>query len=424
MTNGDVALVGGFDSSLAATSHLSLLDSETGTWLERPDALASARGMASIYPLDARNVLVFGGSPRLEINRGLQQPPFLFPGSEAEGFTTDEFIEIIDIVEGESTSVSLPGAAVAGIQSFPVLASTQYVPAQDNILVVGGVNNKVAGKDFANESAVSDLLMRINGLRSPSQEVTVRTLVTPRIGAALMPTVDGHLIIFGGNYDGDEENLIEWVSNDWQHNQIISSEDISFEGSLTIDDIQTVGFASSILVKDEPDDRTWLVIGGQTSFGSGYGPKIENGQILSVNVVSGSSDAPTITIHKVSANEAELGTRAFAHLSHLSGGRILMVGGIASVGPILLGDECLTTDGQCLRKNAIILSYNDTNKTLSVNDEISIGPALGVGAVERADGTIALSPGLNNIQTNEVDAGLPSLLWNPLSSFETGLCGL
>ncbi len=422
MNSGDVVLIGGFDSDLQGTNGVSLLDSETGTWLEHENVLTVARGMATTYPLDGRNVVVFGGSPKLEIKRDRTEPPFLFPGSGAAEFNPDEFVEIVDVVTGTSTPLAMPTASTAGVSSFPAMASVQYVPAQDNILVVGGVHADVAAKDFANSDALSNLAIRIHGVTSPSPQITVHSMATARVGAAILPTVDGHLIVFGGNYDGDVNNLVEWIGKDWETTAVLSDEALILEDGLTIDDLAPVGFASSLLVQEGINERTWLILGGHASIGGGYLNKIDEGQILTVNVVSGSSSAPTVTIGKVSSTDANLGTRAFANLTKTQSGRLLLVGGVASVSPINLGDECAATEGQCLRKNATIMTYNADSASITVDDEIGVGPALGVQAASRVDGTFALSPGLDNIKSNEVAVGLPSLIWNPLSASDTSLC--
>ena len=422
MNSGDIVLAGGFNESLTGTHGVSLLDTETGTWLEHTDTLLVARGMANAYPLDERNVVVFGGSPKLEIKRDRTEPPFLFPGGGAAEFDPNEFVEIVDVVAGTSTSLALPSALDAGVTSFPAMASTQYTPAQDNILVVGGVRGDIEAKDFADAGALSDQAIRIHGVTAPSPQVSAITLATPRVGAALLSTIDGHLIIFGGNYDGEPDHLIEWIGKDWGGSSVLPTENLVLNDGLTLSDIDPVGFASTVLLEDESEERTWLILGGQASIGGGYQNKIENGQILLVHVASGGSEAPIVTIDRVDSTDTNLGTRAFAHLSKTNDNRLLLVGGVASVTAINLGDECTATEGQCLRKNASILSYDANSNSLSVDDEIEIGPALGVQTATRLDGTYALSPGLDNIKSNEVKVGLPSLLWNPLSNSDSSLC--
>ncbi len=429
--DGHSLLIGGAavrDGRLVASSRIDLMHGPTGTFLPQGGALSTPRALAETRMLADGRVLVFGGTTGLAVGTPPSNP-FFHPGDAAIPLAAGAFLERVDPSTGTSTAVPVSSAGGSGPITMPLMSATHYDEPRDTLFVVGGYDTTGAG------TAPGLSAVRISAVSTDGPVAAARALGAPRVGAVLLPAVDGSVVIFGGNTDGTQDNIGEWISADGLDGGPAEVEVTADGSGGTTLPVPT--FASALQVGELDTARTFLVLGGipaqectapcdPTREGL-YPSTIDEDIALLVRVTTTAAGAPQVDVVKASLSDAPgLGRRAFATLQHFGvdgDGRPLYVvaGGITGLSAVPGFSGCSASAAdQCLRDDLTVFRLEGLR--VVVERTRKVGAAVGLRMARRVDGTYLLSSALVSSLPGSVALGGGPRLWNPLEAAELALC--
>ncbi|MCB9785813.1 MAG: hypothetical protein H6744_03860 [Deltaproteobacteria bacterium] len=331
--------------------------------------LLQARAMATAQHMSDGTLRIIGGVKAVSLIITGDRPP-IFPSPDSAPSTG---IEIYDPRTGQ---------AFAGPDTtLPALPALASLP-DGSVLAVGGIEG----------SATWSTNVSVFGA---SGSIQTFALPAGRYGALVLPTDDGHALVYGGTETGDQAGVAAWLD-------VGASKASALSGAAA----GGVPFMAGgqFLGKDAAGWR-FLVIGGSDVMNGAGGTEFSTGaatpRALEVTVAPAGDTVSVRDLLAGSSLEPALFRRLAPSVADLGGDGILLRGGLTS----LTSDAACPGQKDCLPQSVVRLSRVAAGGTLSLLGAVqtsSVAP-FGSRALELADGSWLLAGGVSTLAT-DVDA--------------------